>query len=218
MLVASAGLSIGQGGGAVVAPVSIPAYVPITAGGRVHWFVSNTLGPTNLAAGAITSALATRSNSPPEYGPHWDGYAKRNALRISARATNGLIEGGLGSIWGEDPRYFRATGQTVKGRLDNVLKSIVLAHNREGHLMPAYARYVAIPSGAFITNAWRPDSQTQVRDAVERMTFSLISRLIANTFSEFAPDLFKKFSKKKNAAASNATAVQCAATERVAGC
>jgi hypothetical protein len=203
LLVASAAMAIGQASSEVVVPLAIPEYAPITAKGRVQWFVSNTIGPANLAAGAFTSALATRSNSPPEYGPHWDGFAKRNGLRISGRAINGLIESGLGSMWGEDPRYFRATGQTVKGRLDNVLRMIVLARNREGHLMPAYARYIAIPSGAFISNAWRPASQTQLRDAIDRMTFSLLGRLIANTFAEFGPDLFKRFSKKKNTAVAN---------------
>jgi len=195
-LVSAVGM-MAQSGPELVAPVAVPAYVPITASGRMRWFVSNTIGPVNLAAGAFTSALATRSNSPPEYGPHWEGFAKRNGLRITARATSGLIEGGLGGLWGEDPRYFRAKGQPIKARINNILKMTVLATNREGRRMPAYARYIAIPSSAFISNAWRPDSQTQMRDAVDRIVFSLVNHVIANAFSEFAPDLFKRFSKKK---------------------
>jgi hypothetical protein len=227
-LIASAAMAFGQASSELPAPVVfpevvvpevvVPDYVPITASGRVHWAVSNTVGPANFSAGVITSALATKANSPPEYGPHWDGFAKRIALRTSARATSSLIEASIGSLWGEDPRYRRAPGQTVKTRLDNVLRSIVLARNREGHRMPAYARYIAIPSSTFITNAWRPDSETRLRDAVDRMTFNLISRLIGNAFAEFGPDLFKRFSKNKNTAASNAALAQCTARPQLAGC
>ena len=169
----------------------------------MNFLISNVTSPANLGAGAFTSALATRSNNPPEFGTHWDGFAKRNALRITGRATSTLMEVSIGSLWGEDPRYFRAPELGLKKRLNSVLVMTVLAHNREGHRMPAYARYISIPSSTYLSNVWRPESQRQFRDGVDRMIFSLISRVLGNTFAEFGPDLFKRFSKKKASTASD---------------
>lgn len=186
---------------AAVAAAQVPGYEPPTARDRAQWVVSNTTGTANLMAGAITAGLATRSNSPEEYGPHWEGFAKRNALSMTERATSSIIEASLGSLWGEDPRYFPASGQPLKKRLDNVFRMTFIAHDRDGNQMPAYARYVAIPGSAFITNAWRPDSQTQLRDALGRISISLMSRVIGNAFSEFGPDLRRRFFGKKDQSA-----------------
>jgi hypothetical protein len=185
--------------GVAAAMAQVPAYEPLTAKGRVQWVVSNTTA--NLMAGAVTAGLATRSNSPEEYGSHWEGFAKRNALRMTGRATSSIIEASLGSLWGEDPRYFPASGQPLKKRLDNVFRMTFITHDRDGNQMPAYARYVAIPGSAFVTNAWRPDSQTQLRDALGRISISLMSRVIGNAFSEFGPDLRRRFFGKKDQSA-----------------
>ncbi len=185
----------------VAAPEIRTNYIPITAAERGQWVVSNTLSPGNLMAGAVTSALATWSNSPPEYGPHWDGFAKSNGLRMSATATSSVMEVGLGSLWGEDPRYVPVRGQPFKQRLGNVFRMTVMARNRQGCPMPAYARYIAIPGSTFLSNTWRPDSQTQFGDAAGRISINLLGRVIGNSFSEFGPDLRKRFSRRSNVSA-----------------
>jgi hypothetical protein len=50
----------------------------------------------------------------------------------------------------------------------------------------------------FLSNVWRPDSQTQLNDAFGRISFSLVGRVLGNAFSEFGPDIRKRFSKKKD--------------------
>ena len=198
LFIAGAVVAMAQSSSALVTPSGIPDYEAITAHGRGHWVVSNIIGPANLAAGAFTAGLATRSNSPEEYGPHWDGFAKRYGMRMTGRATSSLMEASLGSLWGEDPRYFRTSGQPLMSRLDNVFRMTFIAHDRAGNEMPAYARYIAIPASTVITNAWRPDSQTQLRDVVGRISFSLMSHVIANAFAEFGPDLKKRLSRNKD--------------------
>src|SRR5881394_2403611 len=71
-------------GETLTAPIVTPAppYAPITAGQRFHWIVSGTLGAPNLAAGVVLAAVGTASNSPKEYGSHWDGFGKRYGLRL----------------------------------------------------------------------------------------------------------------------------------------
>jgi hypothetical protein len=172
-------------------------YSPITAGQRFKWVVQATVGPTNLAAGVVVSGWQTWSNEPREYGPHWEGFGKRYGLRLSTTATGSTMEATLGSLWGEDPRYFRASaGQSFKSRLGHVAKMTFVATNRNGNAMPAYARYISVPGNSVLSNAWRPNSQTQVSDTVARIPFSFLTRFIGSSFSEFWPDLRQRILKK----------------------
>jgi len=205
LFLAGAVVAVAQISAPLVAPARIPDYQAITAGERMHWIFSKSMGPSAMMAGAVTAALATRSDSPEEYGTHWSGYGKRNALQLSARATSSVMEAGLGSIWGEDPRYFRTPGKPTIGRVNNVLRMAFMAHDRDGHEMPAYARYIAVPGSTLLTNMWRPDSQTQARDTINRISFSFATRILGNAVSEFGPDLRKRFSKKKDVAAVDTT-------------
>jgi hypothetical protein len=205
LFLAGAVVAAAQISSPLVAPARIPDYQAITAGERIHWMFSKGMGPSALAAAAVTTALETSTDSPEEYGSHWSGYAKRNALQLSARATSSVMEAGLGSLWGEDPRYFRTSGKPAMSRVSNVVRMAFMAHDRNGHEMPAYARFVAVPGSILLTNMWRPDSQTQTRDTVNRISFTFMTRILGNAVSEFGPDLRNRFSKKKNVAAVDTT-------------
>jgi hypothetical protein len=179
--------------------VPVPTYTPITAGQRFRWMVNGTLGTPNLAASAVLAALGTAGNSPKEYGPHWDGLGKRYGLGLAGGATSQVLEASIGSMWGEDPRYVRTTGgQPFKTRLGYVAKMTFLATNRNGDTMPAYARYIAIPSTQFISNTWRPDSQATVNSALTRIPFSFLCSFTSRAFSEFWPDLTGRITGNKN--------------------
>src|ERR1041385_621130 len=100
--------------GAIVAgaqPAPLPpeeTVTPITAAGRVNWWLRSTAGPASIAASSITSATNTGLNLPDEYGPHWGGFGKRVGIRLADKAVMNAMEAAIGSVWGEDPRYFRA--------------------------------------------------------------------------------------------------------------
>jgi hypothetical protein len=118
------------------------SYEPITGRQRMQWFVGSTVGAESLAAGTFSAGFGTARNRPEEYGPHWDGFGKRYAMRFTGVATSHAIEGAAGSLWGEDPRYFRAAGQPFKGRMKNVVVMTFAARQSNGMLAPAYARYL----------------------------------------------------------------------------
>jgi hypothetical protein len=163
---------------------------------RMEWASRNAVSLRRVAGYAVSSAIATATNSPREYGPHWDGYGKRVGLRMSTGATGLFMEAAIGSLWGEDPRYQRAAGQPLKARLWNVAKMTVMARNVNGELRPAYARYISISANSYASNLWRADSQATPSRAAGRIPVSLLDRMIANTFSEFAPDLMRPFHKQ----------------------
>jgi hypothetical protein len=176
---------------------SSTSYQPITGRQRLNWAVKSTIGPVSLAAGLFSAGFGTALDRPKEYGPHWDGFGKRYGMRFTGIATGNAMEASVGALWGEDPRYFRATGESVKGRLKNVVVMTFAARRADGDLAPAYARYVGISGNNFLSKTWRADSESGVGDACLRTALGFAGRMGGNAFAEFWPTLTKHLSHKK---------------------
>lgn len=186
---------------AVDAPASLtvePLTAPFTAQDRFKWVILATVGPKNLAAGVVVAGIQTWRNDPEEYSPHWDGYAKRYGARLGIGGTINAMEAGVGALWGEDPRYFRAAGQPFKSRVGHIFKMAFVARDRTGQLHPAYARFIAVSSGLIVSNTWRPDSPITAGHVSWQVGMSFLNRIVSNTFSEFAPDIRER--RKRNSA------------------
>jgi hypothetical protein len=175
---------------------------PITARERVRWVMESTVGPASLAAGLVSSGWGTWIDVPREYGVHWEGFGKRYGMRMTGVATENVVEAGLSAIWGEDPRYVPEAGAPFAQRVGHILRMTVLARNRDGHTMPAYARYIAIPGSNFLSNTWRPDSTATVERAWIRTGLGFLGRAGGNAFDEFWPDVRQKFFSRKSSAPS----------------
>jgi len=171
-------------------------YEMISGKERVRWVLRGTFGPSNLLAGVFSAGISTAGNSPKEYGPHWDGYAKRYGMRLTGVASSNTMEAGLGAIWGEDPRYVRSASPSFKGRIGHVFLLTFVARNREGDLQPAYARYIAIPGSSFLSNTWRAASVADNSHALKRSGYGVLGKLAGNAWSEFWPDMRRKAFKK----------------------
>jgi hypothetical protein len=171
-------------GSALLAQSAVP---PITAEQRLHWLLRENLAPTALLEDVVIAAEDTRVNSPKEYGPHWEGFGKRVGIISANYGVRTVMEAGLGSIWGEDPRYVRTEGQPFASRLGHVVKMTFFAYNRAGKEVPAYARFLAIPGGNFLANTWMPDSQATLSDAAVRTGMGFLGRMSENAYREFRP-------------------------------
>lgn len=167
------------------------SYVPITPRQRFDWFVDRTIGPPTLTAGLFVAGFATARDRPKEYGPHWAGYGERYGIRLTGISTGNAMEATLGAIWGEDPRYkdFRQPGKPFKDRARRVVVMTFVARDRSGNLMPAYARYIAMPGNNFLSNTWRADSEANTRSAVFRTFWGFLGLMGRNAFDEFWPDV-----------------------------
>ena len=173
-----------------VQPAPDPAtYEPITGKQRLKWYVKSGIGPVSLLTGIFSSGIGTATNSPREYGPHWEGFGKRYAMRFTGVGTSNAMEGGLGALWGEDPRYFRTKGFTFKQRVGNVVKMTFMAPRPDGHVSIAYARFAAIPGSNFLANTWRADSTADGEHAALRTLYGFLGRMGGNAFKEFWPDI-----------------------------
>jgi hypothetical protein len=174
------------------------SYEPITGRQRMQWFVRSTVGAESLAAGTFSAGFGTARNRPEEYGPHWDGFGKRYAMRFTGVATSHAIEGAAGSLWGEDPRYFRAAGQPFKGRMKNVVVMSFAARQSNGMLAPAYARYLGNAGSNFLSNTWRANSASGAGDAGVRILLGFAGKMGSNAFAEFWPDARRYIFRRKH--------------------
>jgi hypothetical protein len=171
------------------AAVTSLRYHYITREQRLKWLEESTIGPETLTVGLFSAGIGTARDSPPEYGPHWDGFAKRYGIRLTGVATANVMEATLGDLWGEDPRYFRAARQPFGDRVKNVMLMTVASHRRDGSIGPAYARYLAMPGSNFLSNSWRADSEANSHDAVLRTVLGFVGLMSKNAFIEFWPDV-----------------------------
>jgi hypothetical protein len=185
-------IPLGLEGGVHAAVPGTPAdYQPIRATERVHWFVNSTVGPTSLVGGLFSSGLGTALDSPPEYGPHWDGYAKRYGMRLTGVATGNSIEATLGAALHEDPRYFHTVHRPFGARVRNVADLTFRAYRSDGQRHLAGARYAATFGNNFLSNSWRAESEADWQHALIRTVEGFGARALSNTFSEFAPQIWR---------------------------
>jgi hypothetical protein len=165
---------------------------PITAKDRIDWVVKGTIGPEAAGGELFSAGWGTLFNNPKTYGTHWDGYGHRLGMAVAGNAVSNTMEAGLGSIWGEDPRYVREAGAPFGQRLGHAVKMTFMAQDRDGKLMPAYARFAAIPGSNFLSNTWRVNGDNGAGDAAVRTGYGFLGRLGGNTFDEFWPDVRQK--------------------------
>jgi hypothetical protein len=166
-------------------------YEPITGRRRARWILVASFGPQSLGAGLFTSAIGTARDKPEEYGPHWEGYGDRYGMRLTGVVTSNAMEAGLGLLWNEDPRYFRATGQPVSRRIRHIVVATFATRRTDGHYGPAYARYLAVSGSNFLSNTWRVESEADTHHALERTGFGFLGKMTSNAFREFWPDARK---------------------------
>ncbi len=172
------------------------SYQPITGRERAKWFLQSTIGAQSLAGGLFSAGFGTAIDSPKEYGSHWEGYGKRYGMRLTGVSTGNAMEAGIGALWGEDPRYFRAPGRPFGDRLQNVMKMTFVARRQSGNFIPAYARYIGISGNNVLSNTWRADSEADTRHAAVRTVLGFAGRMGSNAFQEFWPDLRRRIFKK----------------------
>lgn len=173
-------------------------YQRLTSRERLCWFTANTIDPWNLAGGVAEAGLGTAPNRPKEYGPHWAGFGKRHGIGLAQSVTGNAVEAGAGFILREDPRYFRVPDRPFEARAKNVVRLAFTARVGTSSFKPAYARYVAIFGGNFLSNAWRHSSEANKHDALLRSAEGVGGVLASNAFEEFWPDIKRLLFRKRN--------------------
>ena len=128
-----------------VAPQSRGALTPHE---RVQWVVDRSVSPGALGVAALSASWQTAVASGDEWGGGWSGFQKRYAARLAQTSLSNSVEAGLGSFWGEDPRYRQSQRSGMWKRTGHALKYVVLSERRKDILRPRGAVSSRCPSPA----------------------------------------------------------------------
>ena len=194
LVTVSTAISLGSVPAAVCAQDS--QFHPITATERATWLGQSVYGPRSLTAGVFVAGFQTVTDWPSEWEHTWRGFGRRYAARDAAIATSNSIEAALGSMWDEDPRYFRCACDSMRGRAANAAKLTFLARRRDGHLAPAWARYAGTATGGVAQKAWLPPSLDEWQQVALRAGTAFAGRFVGNLWTEFWPDIRQRLPGK----------------------
>ena len=164
---------------------------------RRDWIVDGVIGPKSLAVGTLGASWQTVTDSPHEWGGS-SGFAKRYLTHEADTAISKGLEGGLGALWGEDPRPIRSQREGFWPRFGFAMKTVVLAPRADGHLAPAWGRFAGNVGSNVINNTWLPPRMATAKGTALRTMDGLIGRFATNLWTEFGPDLRKRFTKHRS--------------------
>jgi hypothetical protein len=175
-----------------VDPTPAPDPAPLSGTGRIVWITKSTIGPQSLMAGVLSAGYGTAVHAPEEYSADWKGFAARYGMRLTGVSLSNAIEGGLGAVWDEEPRYPRSGQGGFWQRVGHALQLSVMAPRPGGRLRPAYARYSGVIGSNVISTAWRVPSARSAADIAGRSALGVTGRMGGNLFEEFWPDVWKR--------------------------
>jgi hypothetical protein len=179
----------------VTPPTITPDAAPpqLAPSDRVGWVTSSIIGPQSVMAGAVVAGTETMIPFPSEWKRSVAGFGRRYAARDAAIAISNGVEASLGALWGEDPRYFECHCDGLGRRAAHAATLSVLAAHSDGHVTPAWGRYVGTVTSNSIQNAWLPASARTWQQIVLRQAGAVGGRFVGNLWAEFWPDVRRRF-------------------------
>jgi hypothetical protein len=171
---------------------------PLTARQKFETTARGLIDPSEFVLQAVVAGLGQASNSIPEYGQGFEGYAKRYATAYADNAVENMITSAvLPSVLRQDPRYYQLGHGGFARRTLYAFSRLFITRADSGEdefnysevfgagMAAAISDYGYHPSGdqsfGNVANVWG----TQM--GIDFMTYML---------KEFWPDLRRKFEKK----------------------
>ena len=151
---------------------------------RVSRYFLNMFGPKALGKRVFTSAILTWSNSPTEWGTHWDGFGKRFASATGTSIVSHTTQFGLEEAFRLDSRYFRSKGGTG-AKIRNAITSPFVARNGHGRKVFGFPHVVGTYTATIVASeTWMP-RKFDWRDGLKGGTLSLGTDIVFNLVKEF---------------------------------
>jgi hypothetical protein len=171
-------------------------YSPLTAGGKIHFYLKSTVGPMSIFTSVFSSGYNQAVDSVPEWGQGMEGYGKRFASSMGQKAVEKTVHHSLKIMLREDPRYFYSVRQGIWPRTLHAIGETFVAHKDSGGTRPDYSRFAGIASGVYVSRQWHPENRRCAMDYIQGAAASIGIQSAKNVFMEFWPDIKKKFLKR----------------------
>jgi hypothetical protein len=176
---------------------------PLSTGAKFKLAARDSFDPgTFLLAGAI-AGIGQASNSTRSYGQGMAGYGRYyGAAYGNILIGNFMTEAIFPSLLKQDPRYFRRGTGSTWSRLGYAMGQIFITHGDNRRTQFNFSEVLGNSTAVAISNAYVPDNRTAA-DGARQLGIQLGLDMAGNIVKEFAPDLYRRTSKKKHAGSYN---------------
>jgi hypothetical protein len=171
-------------------------YSPLTPGEKSRLYLQSTFDPVSLFGRAFSAGYNQAVDSVPEWGQGMEGYGKRFASSLGQKAVDRTVRSSLKILLREDPRYFYSTRQDIRARTLHAIGETFIAHKDSGGTRPNYSWFAGMASGLYVSRQWHPENSRTAEDYVIDAAVSIGMQSAKNVFTEFWPDIKKKFLKR----------------------
>lgn len=187
---------------ATLAAAPVSAQETVEAPSRLRIFLDETVLSKTLAPRiAFSAALDQRDADTREWGTGASDYGKRVAARAGLVLAREGVHHATAAALGVDPR-----GDRSRCGCTNPFKRAGYAFTRTFVTRDSRGRTVAnVPlvagaaGGAMIARSWYPRDEGPGRDAARVAVMTVVGQAGANVFREFAPDLKRLVTRKRQA-------------------
>jgi hypothetical protein len=169
------------------APTPEPTATPfkrLDADKRFKRYVKSMFGPFSLARAVGAAGLSTATNSPEEWGPHWEGFGKRFASNMGRSIMKNTMIYGLDEAFKYDSYYHRSQKRDTGSRVWNAVISPVTARTATGKRVFGIPRvFSTYASSVIVSETWYPGRTW--KDGLRNGTFTLGINAGYNLIKEF---------------------------------
>ena len=173
-----------------------PDYSPMTPGGKIHFYLQSSVDPISIFASAFSAGYKQAADSVPEWGQGMEGYGKRFASSFGQKAVDRTVRSGMQILLREDPRYFYSDRQGIRPRTFHAIGETFVARKDSGGTRPNYSWLAGMASGVYISHQWHPENDRTAEDYIFSTAVSIGVQSAKNVFTEFWPDIKKKFLRR----------------------
>ena len=160
------------------------AYVRPSADKRFKKYINSMFGPWSIGRAVASAGLSTWSNSPEEWGPHWDGFGKRFASNMGRSVMKNTMMYGMDEAFKLDSYYYRSTKRDVGSKIKNAMLSPVIARKPDGKKVFGFPRVVSTyASSVIVAETWYPG--TDWKDGLRNGSMTLLFNGGYNLLKEF---------------------------------
>jgi len=174
-----------QTGGSQAPRATTQPYRRPDAQTRQKRYLLSMFGPFAIGGDVLAAGLDTASNSPREWGPHWNGFGKRFASQLGKGVIHHSTQFALEESFKLDSYYYRSTKHDVSSRLRNAITSTFTARRPDGSKTVGFPRIVgSYTAGIVAAETWYP-KRYGLKDGLKSGTLSLGTDILSNLFKEF---------------------------------
>jgi hypothetical protein len=175
---------------------SLKEYKPLTVKEKFKIASQDSFDRGTIALAALFAGEAQLTNATPSFGQGVVGYARYLGTAYGDFLIGDyMTEGVFPTLFHQDPRYFRRGTGSGLARLGYAMGQIFWTHRDSGGSQFNFSEVIGNSTAVAISNAYYPNNR-DVSSAISKLGIQLGVDMASNVLKEFAPDLYRKFSRK----------------------